>query len=259
MTRAPASRLLVGTAGWSLPSEHRESFPVDGTHLERYAARLPAAEINSSFYRPHRPSTYERWAASVPRGFRFSAKLPRSITHERRLVEAGAPLEEFLAQAGALGSRLGCLLVQLPPSLRFDEAVVAPFLEALRARYAGGVALEPRHRSWFEPGAESLLGAHEVARVAADPPVVPAAGEPAGHPDLVYVRLHGSPRMYYSPYDDAYLDTLASRLQVAAARARVVWCIFDNTAHGHATANALALLERLQGAATARRRRPARQ
>lgn len=249
----------VGVAGWSLPRAHQPAFPTEGTHLERYAARLPAAEINSSFYRPHRPSTYERWAASVPRGFRFSVKVPRAITHERRLVDVATPVDEFLGQARSLGDRLGCLLVQLPPSLRFDEAVVAAFLATLRERYPGEVALEPRHRSWFDAAPERLLAEHRVARVAADPAVVAEAAEPGGHRGVAYVRLHGSPRMYYSEYDDAYLDTLADRLRAAAERARVVWCIFDNTAHGHATANALALLARLERPASRGRRRPVRQ
>lgn len=249
----------VGVAGWSLPRQHQHAFPGEGTHLERYAARLPAAEINSSFYRPHRPATYERWASSVPRGFRFAVKVPRAVTHESRLVGAGTALDAFLAEVGALGSRLGCLLVQLPPSLAFEARVVARFLAVLRARHDGDVALEPRHASWFGAGPDQLLARHRVARVAADPAVVPAAAEPGGWGELVYVRLHGSPRMYYSSYEDADLDVLASRLAAFAARARTTWCIFDNTAHSHATGNAVALLERLErGDATRRRGRHAR-
>lgn len=248
MTSSPSSHcpFRIGTAGWSLPKPEQPFFPAEGTHLERYAARLPAVEINSSFYRPHRPATYQRWAASVPADFRFAVKVPRAITHERRLRDAGDALDGFLGEATALGPALGCLLVQLPPSLAYDARVVEAFLAALRARHAGAVALEPRHPSWFTPAAERPLLAHGVARVAADPATVPAAGEPAGDPRLAYFRLHGSPRVYYSDYDDAYLDALAVRLRAAAARAADVWCIFDNTALGCATANARALLERLE-------------
>src|SRR5688572_17535989 len=83
------SRYYIGCAGWSLPKKFADAFPAEGSHLVRYAARLPAVEINSSFYRPHRPTTYEKWAASVPTGFRFSVKVPKWITHERRLnIEA---------------------------------------------------------------------------------------------------------------------------------------------------------------------------
>src|SRR5688572_8997349 len=112
--------IYVGCAGWSLPKSFAGGFPAEGTHLARYAARLSAVEINSSFYRPHRCTTYKKWAASVPDGFRFSVKVPRWITHERRLsIEAGE-LTTFLQQVESLGSALGCLLVQLPPSLKVD-------------------------------------------------------------------------------------------------------------------------------------------
>jgi len=245
---AATARFHVGTAGWTLPGEHQPAFPAEGTHLQRYGGRLPAVEINSSFYRPHRPATYERWAASVPAAFRFAVKVPRAITHERRLVDAGASLDAFLAQAGALGPRLGCLLVQLPPSLRFDEPVATTFFEALRQRHEGPVALEPRHASWFEEPVGALLVAHRIARVGADPARVPEAADTGGWPDLAYVRLHGSPRIYYSEYDAARLDALTVRLLGLARSAHDVWCIFDNTASGAALGNALGLLERLEKA-----------
>ena len=239
-------RLFVGCAGWTLPRAVQPAFPREGTHLARYAGVFPAAEINSTFYRPHRPAIYERWAASVPEAFRFSVKLAKSITHERRLVEAEAALEEFLGQVSVLGPKLGCLLVQLPPSLEHDATIARSFFDALRARYHGPVALEPRHPSWFTADAGRLLEVRHVARVAADPARVPEAAEPGGSTETVYFRLHGSPRMYYSSYEEEYLDALAGRLRAAATGAGSVWCVFDNTASGAATANALALLERLR-------------
>lgn len=245
MSGGPA--VLVGCAGWSLPREHQAGFPSGGTHLERYAARFPAAEINTSFYRPHRPSTYARWGASVPPSFRFSVKVPKAITHGLRLRGAGDALDAFLSEAGGLGDRLGCLLVQLPPSLDFDAAVAGGFFGALRDRTAVPVACEPRHASWFTAEADECLAGAGIARVAADPARVPEAAEPGGAPDPVYHRLHGSPRIYYSAYDDAYLAALAARLREHAAAGRQTWCIFDNTAAGAATANALDLLARLDG------------
>jgi uncharacterized protein YecE (DUF72 family) len=233
----------VGTAGWSLPRAEKPHFPAEGTNLERYAARLDAAEINSSFYRPHRPSTYARWAASVPAHFRFAVKVPKAITHERRLAGAEPHLDAFLAEVSALGDRLGPLLVQLPPSLRFDAPVAEAFLVALRERHAGPVAVEPRHPTWLDAEAEALLAAHRVARVAADPARAEVDASPGGWDGLRYYRLHGSPRIYYSAYDDEYLRSLAVRLGAAAAAP--AWCIFDNTASGAATANALALRARL--------------
>ena len=239
-------RYYVSVAGWSLPTKHHGAFPADGTHLQRYAARFPAVEINSSFYRPHRPATYARWGSCVPPEFRFAVKVPKTITHERRLAAPDDLLATFLGEAGALGERLGCLLVQLPPSLAYDATVAAAFFAALRARHAGPVAFEPRHATWFEPEPTALITAHGVARVAADPARVPAAAEPAGASEIIYYRLHGSPRMYYSTYDDAYLDALAEQMRAARERADAVWCIFDNTALDAAQPNALALLDRLR-------------
>jgi uncharacterized protein YecE (DUF72 family) len=241
----------IGTAGWALPGPVQDALPGSGTHLQRYASRFPAVEINSSFYRLHRATTYERWAASVPGDFRFAVKVPKAITHDQRLVAADVLLDVFLADATALREKLGCLLVQLPPSLAYVASTAESFFRDVRARYDGAVALEPRHASWFTSAVEDQLRAHRIARVAADPAPVPAAAAPAGWPELVYIRLHGSPEMYYSTYDEPYLDRLAEQLRIAATRARDVWCIFDNTALGAATPNALGLLERLDARATA--------
>jgi uncharacterized protein YecE (DUF72 family) len=233
--------LRLGTAGWGLPRLWRDQFPAEGSYLERYAARFPAVEINSSFHRQHRRAVYGRWAAAVPASFRFAVKLPRAITHDQMLVAADVLLEVFLEEVTGLGSRLGPLLVQLPPSLAFDAGHVEEFLRTLRRLHAGAVACEPRHESWFGPEADALLRAHGVARVAADPARVPAAAEPAGDGRLVYYRLHGSPRMYYSDYEIERLEDLAGRLRSAMAAGAETWCILDNTTLGAATGNALAL------------------
>lgn len=238
--------IRVGCAGWSLPRAEQPRFAETGSHLERYASRFGAVEINSSFHRPHRPATYARWSASVPPSFRFSVKLPKTITHGQRLQDAGGLLESFLAETAGLGDKLGCFLVQLPPSLGFDPEVAADFFADLRARSSVPLACEPRHPDWFGPQAGDLLRELGVARVAADPARVPEAGEPGGWPGLRYYRLHGSPRMYYSAYSAEDLAALASRIQADAAAGRTVWCIFDNTTLGAATGNALDLAETLE-------------
>lgn len=189
------SSLFIGCAGWSLPREQQALFPTDGTHLQRFASRFPAVEINSSFYRPHRTATYARWAGDVPPDFRFAVKLPKTITHVAKLVETTALLETFLAEVGGLGTKLGVLLVQLPPSLRFDQRRVSRFFTDLRERHAGAVVCEPRHLTWFAPEADGLLRQMRVARCAADPAPVPAAALPGGcETERVYYRLHGSPK-----------------------------------------------------------------
>jgi uncharacterized protein YecE (DUF72 family) len=228
-----------GTAGWQLRKTGMSEFPGSGSHLERYARRFNAVEINSSFHKPHRRATYERWAASVPADFAFAVKAPREITHDLRLERAGAALDVFLAEATGLGSKLGVLLFQLPPSLALEGRAAATFFKVLRKRYAGHVACEPRHATWFTPRANELLARHDVARVAADPAVVPAAAEPGSWPGLHYLRLHGSPRIYWSAYQPDQIARYANKLTQSDAAER--WCIFDNTVLGAATENALAL------------------
>lgn len=240
-TPVASTGLRIGTAGWGLPRIWRPEFPPEGSYLERYAARFCATEINSSFYRQHRRAVYERWAAAVPATFRFAVKLPRAITHDQTLVAADVLLEVFLEDVAGLGSRLGPLLVQLPPSLAYDAEHVDEFLQTLRRLHAGSVACEPRHESWFGTEADQMLRRHRVARVAADPARVGDAADPGGDPALIYYRLHGSPRMYYSDYEPERLARIADRLRVPSADGAERWCIFDNTTLGAATGNALAL------------------
>jgi uncharacterized protein YecE (DUF72 family) len=229
--------IRIGTAGWSFPRTLPD-FPAEGTGLERYAAVFNGVEINSSFYRPHQCKTYERWAATTPPDFRFAVKAPRSITHERRLVDVAEPLTRFIDECAGLGEKLGPLLIQLPPSLKFNASIVEGFLAGWRRAASAASVLEPRHASWFAPEADALLDAFQVARVAADPAVVPDAAEPGGWPGLTYRRLHGSPVMYATSYDDGRLEPLARQVSDKAE----TWTIFDNTQFGAATSDALKLM-----------------
>jgi uncharacterized protein YecE (DUF72 family) len=234
----------IGTAGWSIPGAAAHRAPADGTHLQRFAHVLTCAEINSSFHRSHRPAVYARWAASTPPDFQFAVKLPRAVTHDLKLRRTGERLEMFLAECSGLGEKRRVLLMQLPPSFAFDRRVVSTFLRTLRLRYAGHVACEPRHPSWTSPSAEALLIEHRVARVAADPARAPGLEEPGGWRGLLYIRLHGSPRTYWSSYE---IDRLAPYARLlAGSQAPERWCIFDNTASGAAFGNALDLRDLLQ-------------
>ncbi len=226
---------FIGTAGWAIPARDKPGFPSTGSQLQRYAARLTAVEINSSFYRPHQHKTYARWAAGVPDGFRFSVKLPRAITQEKRLRDCEAELRRFCGEIAGLGDTLGVVLAQLPPSLAFDAQIARDVLSRLRDGTSGGIACEPRHASWFTPDADALLRALHIARVAADPPRAPGDGAPGGWTGLAYWRLHGSPKIYYSDYADEALQGLAPKLRAQD------WCIFDNTAAFAALGNALRL------------------
>jgi uncharacterized protein YecE (DUF72 family) len=232
--------LYIGTAGWSIERECKPLFPEQGTHLERYAQVLNAVEINSSFYRPHQPKTYARWSACVPGHFKFSVKLPKEITHKRRLVDCEEPLDRFLSEATSLGSKLGPILIQLPPSFAYEANLTEEFFGLIRGSYGGPVVFEPRHATWFDPAVDARLVAHRIARVAADPAPVPGAEETGGWDGLRYVRLHGSPRIYYSEYSREFLADVAAQVVRPPVE---TWVILDNTALGFAARDALRLAE----------------
>jgi len=240
-TREP---VRVGCAGWNIPQRVAAHFASSGSHLQRYSQGFNCCEINSSFYRPHKKETWERWASSVAGEFRFSVKVPRTITHEAKLNCSSEVLSAFLEQINYLGEKLGPVLIQLPPSLEFDHARTRKFLSLLRRKFSGDVVWEPRHASWFDDQGDNLLKEFQIARVAADPACVPASTRPGGLGSLAYFRLHGSPRRYFSAYSSDYLNELAAQLANLASVARA-WCIFDNTASGHAVQNALELTAKL--------------
>jgi uncharacterized protein YecE (DUF72 family) len=240
----PMGPINIGTAGWSIPRTCADTFPKEGLALERYSTVFPVAEINSSFHRSHRQSTWERWRDSVPEDFRFSAKLPKLITHQLKLVDCTDALDTFLGEVRLLGRKLAVLLVQLPPKLEFDPGVAERFFADLKSRTAVAIACEPRHPSWFVPAADDLLAHRDVARVAADPAICEQAATTGGWRGLSYWRLHGSPVIYRSSYGDRIVD-YAAALQAEAGRACDVWCIFDNTASGEGAGDALALTDAL--------------
>jgi uncharacterized protein YecE (DUF72 family) len=235
--------IRVGIAGWSVPAAYRAAEPV-GSHLQQYAAHFNCVEVNSSFYKPHRLTTFARWADSVPPDFRFSAKLPKAITHERRLVACGEAVTQFCATLAGLHDKLAVLLVQLPPSLVFDERAVEATFSLLRASSSATIVCEARHLSWFQPQVDRLFSALGITRVSADPPIDASLQPSIAAGQFSYLRLHGQPHVYYSSYSPEYLVDLAERLK-PAAEGPGAWCIFDNTARAAAWPNAIQLQRHL--------------
>jgi uncharacterized protein YecE (DUF72 family) len=224
------AQILVGCAGWALPAIARDRFPDEGSILKRYAAKLPGG--GNQFIVLPTPQAFHLRAMGRQRAGDVSLLGEGAEGHHTRgatRLGTGTLLDAFVAEVSALGPRLGCLLVQLPPSLTFDAAIAGAFFGALREGYAGMAVLEPRHPTWFTAEAERQLVAQRIARVAADPAISLEASEPGGWPDVVYYRLHGSPRVYYSAYDKAYLDRLATNLRAHALTGTTTYCIFDNT------------------------------
>lgn len=237
----------VGCAGWSISRQHAALFGDGGSMLARYATRFPVVEVNSSFYRHHQRTTYARWASSVPGDFRFSVKLPKTISHELALRGAGAIVDRFLDETDGLGGKLGGFLLQLPPSGVLDVRTAAGFFRAFRNRSEAPLACEPRHPSWFTVSAEAVLERYGVSRVAADPARFAGADRPNARPRWPYWRWHGSPRMYYSAYSEDALEELAVDVNHGPKAPVPPWVIFDNTAQGFAVANAARFQELATG------------
>jgi uncharacterized protein YecE (DUF72 family) len=238
--------LRIGTAGWALPKALRVNQSANKPILEQYAERFDAVEINSSFYRPHRRSTYERWRASVPQSFRFSVKVPKIITHELGLLRCQGETVSFMDGVKGLEDKLAVLLVQLPASRIFDESVADAFFKALRQETAVHIVCEARSRTWFAAAATVMFEEYRITRAVADPTPCGCEFPAPAHSRFAYFRLHGSPRMYYSAYSEGFLQGIAAAAHAAAE----TWCIFDNTAAGAAWSDATTL-QRLIAASAA--------
>lgn len=227
---------IIATAAWSIPKSVAAAFPEEGSGLTRYASVFDGVEVNSTFYRRHKTSTFERWAGTTPEGFRFAVKIPKEITHERAMKDIRQPFEIFLQDISALDDKRGPLLCQLPPSLRFDLETFDAAFDTMRNLDQGSIVLEVRHKSWASEQAIALLQRYSIDRVLADPALVWPASDFRQPP--CYVRLHGKPKVYYSSYSDAEIDAFSKLLGPDS------WCVFDNTASGAAIENALTMLGR---------------
>jgi len=236
--------IRVGLAGWSNPPAKRFERASEQTHLSYYAAHFSCVEINSSFYRAHQCATYARWRDETPAPFRFSVKMPRSVTHESHLKRCAAEVARFYEDIAALQPKLAAVLVQLPPSLEFNGRAVRTFFSSVPRLRGTKVVCEPRHSSWFTSAVDRTLRDAGVSRVAADPARCPGAEIPGAARRFAYFRWHGAPHLYYSKYSEARLAAFVAT--VRATKASEVWCVFDNTARHAAWDDALKFVAALQ-------------
>ena len=202
-------RILAGTSGYSYPAWKGSFYPEDipsGEMLRHYATKLPAVEINNTFYRLPTPSLLAGWAEQVPESFRFALKASQKITHIRRLKGAGDETRFLLESAQKLGPRLGPILFGLPPNLKKDVPRLMSFLELLPSEVR--VAFEFRNVSWFDDEVYAALRAKNVALCVAEAedltvPFVATA-------DWGYLRLRRQ------DYDDAAVATWARSVRAQA-------------------------------------------
>src|SRR2546425_8073704 len=162
-------KLHVGTSGYGY-KEWKGNFYPEGLPakemLSYYSRRLPAVEINNTFYRLPQPSMIENWNAQVPGGFRFSIKATQRITHIKRLNNVADETKYLLETAALLDERLGVVLFQLPPNMKKDAERLKRFLDMLPA--GSRTAFEFRHESWFDDETLTSLRAKDCALVTSD-------------------------------------------------------------------------------------------
>jgi uncharacterized protein YecE (DUF72 family) len=229
----------IGTSGFSYAGWRGVFYPPDlpsGEWLAFYARQFTTVEINVTFYRTPRESTYRAWSAAVPEGFTFVLKAPRLVTHIKRLVDCRASLERFLAPTAPLAHRLALVLLQLPPSLRFDARLLDGFLRQLPKNFPQ-LAWEPRHGSfgeevalaWFRERRQSLVLADSGGRY----PTLRAFTAPPA-----YLRFHGPERLYASPYSVGQLGEWTTWIRQEVPAGTTVYAFFNNDAGGHAIVNA---------------------
>lgn len=216
-SRVMAGRLLVGTSGFAYP-EWKGTFYPEGTKdremLPVYASRLPSVEINYTFRRQPAEKTLLTWREITPDGFLFTLKAHQRITHTLRLRDAGESVNYFLERARLLGDRLGCVLFQCPPSLKYDRELIEGFLGTLPPELRA--AMEFRHPSWTE--AKPLLAERGVAWCLAETDETTYAGDALDPGPLAYLRLRKT------AYEEDELAAWAARIRAALSNDSDVFC-----------------------------------
>lgn len=231
----------IGCSGFSYPEWKDRFYPPKWPRsqwLEYYASQFATVEVNMTFYRLPKTGLFESWYARTPACFRFAVKAPKSVTHDKKFVGVADELANFYAFARAgLHDKLGPVLFQLPPRTAYSEAALGQLVGSLDPAFQNVV--EFRHASWWRPDVVAALNAVGACFCGVSYPGLPA-GVTAGQP-FQYVRMHGVPKLYISPYSDAELQAVATGLAGSA----VSYVYFNNTMQLAAIANAHRLTELL--------------
>jgi len=244
------ARVRVGIGGWVFPPWRGVLYPPglpQARELSHASRQVTAIEINGTFYGRQKPESFRRWHEETPDDFVFSLKGPRFVTHRRDLATAGPSIERFLASGVLeLRDKLGPILWQFAPFLRFDEAGFAAFLALLPHEIDGRAlrhVVEVRHSSFAAPAFPELLQQHQVAVALVDDEKYPALAHlTAG---FVYARLRRSSLDEPTGYPPAALDAWAERARDWRAAGLDCFIYFIDGAKVRAPAAAQALIERL--------------
>ncbi|MCC7104417.1 MAG: DUF72 domain-containing protein [Chloroflexi bacterium] len=246
------AEVLLGTQGWSYP-DWLGSFYPPGTKssdfLRIYSQVFRTVELDTTFYGVPRPATVAGWRKNTPDTFRFAAKMPRLITHDKRLVDVRRDVEEFVAVVGQLEERLGPILAQFPPDFHradVEQANLERFLDELPAGSA--YAVEFRHRSWLEPKVYELLRERGIAWAVIDLHYMPRVLEQTA--DFTYLRWLGD-RRAIERYDRIQIDRdaedreWAETLKELSTKVRRLYGYYNNHYAGHSPESVRSMQRRL--------------
>jgi uncharacterized protein YecE (DUF72 family) len=241
------TRNFIGTSGWSYDHWVGRFYPGDLNRrewLEFYTKSFDSVELNASFYRLPKKETFRNWRTITPPGFRLSVKMSRYVTHVKKLLSAEESLGIFFDAVSGLGDKCSAVLIQLPPSLKFDPERTDKLLHELKGNYDEyRFTMECRNQSWFNKEVYDLFEEYGVAFCISDTPCYPYTEVVTA--DFVYVRLHGHEQLYASNYGDEQLGEWANRIKEWNDEDRDVYVYFDNDANAYAIENALKLNEYL--------------
>lgn len=234
-------KVHLGSSGWSYKHWKEKFYPEKmkpAEYLTYYARHYDITEINTSFYHTPRTSTVEGWANKVPKGFKFCPKMSRYLTHIKRLKEPEEPLEVFFNAFEPMLKMIGPVLVQLPPSLKFDKDVASNFYEVLHRKYKTyKFAMEVRHLSWLTEESFELMRSKKISFVISQSGVGFPYAEELTAKD-VYIRFHGPKELYSSLYTDEMLEYYAGKIKAWVKAGHIIWAFFNNDWNCNALKNA---------------------
>ncbi|HXO73820.1 MAG TPA: DUF72 domain-containing protein, partial [Puia sp.] len=233
MNTTTKPRLWFGTSGLVLPLPNKQAFPPEfraGTRLTFYASLFNSLEVNSSFYKIPLPTTFSKWVTEVPEDFRFTVKLWQGITHSPQLNFNPADVDRFMQAANELTTKKGCLLIQLPPSVKADKAdQLQHLLERIKKNQQDWkLAVEFRNRTWYTPEIERLLTQFQTTRVLHDMPASKIMETPGDLP-FIYLRFHGPAGDYKGGYGETTLKEYAEMIKKWQKTGKEVYVYFNNT------------------------------
>ena len=243
---ADAPQFLIGLSGWNYDDWKRHFYAgvKRADWLAHYATVFDTVEVNATFYREQTPETLAAWRDGTPDGFRFAVKGHKYVTHMKRLLNPETTVPRHAPIPQVLGPKLSAMLWQLPGHCKATPERLDHFCAELRTHFPHvPQVMELRHVSWFTDEVAAILDAHGVATCISDAADWPRWDNITAN--LAYLRLHGRPRTYYSPYSDAFLDELADHVRAWTKAGTAVHIYFDNTADGQAPKDALRLRGRL--------------